>query len=121
VDDETVDPPYLVPTHLREAQSIGPIPVRAFFVVLGVGLLLGAPVATVGRRELGDVGLWLVLVPIALAIPFALPWLDPPAEHGAARLTAFLAQKVWRNVTWTRLPPWRELVEADDCWRLWPF
>jgi hypothetical protein len=54
-----------------------------------------------------------VLVPIALAIPFALPWLDPPAEHGAARLTAFLAQKVWRNVTWTRLPPWRELVEAD--------
>jgi hypothetical protein len=32
--DETVDPPYLVPTHLREAQSIGPIPVRTFYVVL---------------------------------------------------------------------------------------
>ena len=81
--DEAADLPYLVPTHLQQAQSIGPIPVRAFFVALGVGLLLGAPAATLGRRELGDVGLWLVLVPLVLAIPFSLPWLDPPAEHGA--------------------------------------
>ncbi len=28
--DQTADPPYLVPTHLREPQSIGPIPVRTF-------------------------------------------------------------------------------------------
>ena len=42
--DENADPPYLVPTHLREAQSIGPIPVRAFFVLLIIGLLVGAPV-----------------------------------------------------------------------------
>jgi len=78
LDDEQVDPPYLVPTHLRDPQSIGPIQVRAFFVVLGVGLLRGAPAATFGRREIGDVGLWLMLVPIALAIPFASPgWIRP--------------------------------------------
>jgi hypothetical protein len=80
--DQTADPPYLVPTHLREPQSIGPIPVRTFYVLLGVGLLVGAPVATAGRNALGDVGLWLGLVPLVLGTPFALPWLDPPAEHG---------------------------------------
>ncbi|HVQ42379.1 MAG TPA: hypothetical protein VMS54_09235 [Vicinamibacterales bacterium] len=112
-DDESVDPPYLVPTHLREPQSIGPIPVRAFFVVLGVGLLLGAPVATFGRREVGDIGLWLVLVPIVLAIPFALPFLDPPAEHGCVHSAMYIAGKVVRHVTWTRWPPRQELLEAD--------
>ena len=117
--DETADPPYLVPTHLREPQSIGPIPVRTFYVVLASGLLLGAPVATLGRRELGDVGLWLGLLPIVLATPFALPWLDPPAEHGALRLLAFLAQKVVRNVTWRRLPPRHELAEADGLRAFW--
>src|SRR5262245_56699988 len=109
--DEAIDAPYLVPTHLREHQSIGPIPVRTFYVVLGVGMLLGAPAATWARRELGDVGLWFGLLPIALATPFALPWLDPPAEHGALRLLAFLARKVARNCTWTRWPPRRELAE----------
>ena len=91
--DETVDPPYLVPTHLGEGQSIGPIPVRTFYVVLAVGLLIGAPLATLGRREFGDVGLWLGLVPVLLATPFALPWLDPPAEHGA--LLILSAVVVW--------------------------
>ena len=43
LDDETVDPPYLVPTHLGEGQSIGPIPVRTFYVVLATALLIGAP------------------------------------------------------------------------------
>ena len=81
--------------------------------MLASGLLLGAPLATLGRRELGDVGLWLGLLPIVLATPFALPWLDPPAEHGALKLLAFLAQKVVRNVTWRRLPPRHELAEAD--------
>jgi len=33
--DEAVDPPYLVPTRLYEAQSIGPIPVRTFYVAPG--------------------------------------------------------------------------------------
>src|SRR5919205_3216188 len=98
--DESADPPYLVPTHLREHQAIGPIPVRTFYVLLGAGLLLGAPVATMGRRELGDSGLWLGLLPLVLAAPFALPWLDPPAEHGTLRLLAFLARRVSRNVTW---------------------
>jgi hypothetical protein len=45
----------------------------------GRGLLIGAPVATRARRELSDVGLWLGLLPMLLATPFALPWLDPPA------------------------------------------
>jgi hypothetical protein len=110
---DEVDPPYLVPTHLRQQQSVGPVPVRTFYVALAVGLLVGAPVATIGRRELGDVGLWLGLVPLVLATPFALPWLDPPAEHGALRLLAYLFRKVVRNATWARLPPWHELAEAD--------
>lgn len=111
--DETVDPPYLVPTHLREPQSIGPVPVRTFYVLLGAAMLLGAPAATFGRRELGDSGLWLGLLPIALMVPFALPWLDPPAEHGAMLLLAFLARKIVRNCTWRRFPPRNELAEAD--------
>ena len=48
-----------------------------------------------------------------LATPFALPWLDPPAEHGALKLLAFLTQKLARNITWRRLPPRHELAEAD--------
>src|SRR4030081_332465 len=101
--DETADPPYLVPTHLGEGQSIGPIPVRTFYVVLASALLIGAPVATLGRRELGDVGLWLGLLPVLLAAPFALPWLDPPAEHGAVRMIAHGGSTLLRNVPWVRL------------------
>ena len=56
--DETVDPPYLVPTHLGEGQSIGPIPVRTFYVILVVGLLVSAPLATAARAKWG-VLLWL--------------------------------------------------------------
>ena len=97
--DENADPPYLVPTHLREAQSIGPIPVRAFFVLLIIGLLVGAPVATVAHNHLGNVGLWLGVVPIALATAFALPFLDPPAEHGALQLLAYLARVLTRRTT----------------------
>ena len=78
--DDQIDPPYLVPTHEREAQSIDPIPVRTLFCGARSRVLVGAPTATVGRNALGDVGLWLVLVPLFLAIPFALPQLDPPAE-----------------------------------------
>lgn len=110
--DETADPPYQVPTHLGEGQSIGPIPVRSFYVVLASVLLLGAPVATLGRRELGDVGLWFGLLPIVLAIPFALPWLDPPAEHGAMRLLQHIGRRLSR-MPLRRLPPRRELLEAD--------
>jgi hypothetical protein len=97
--DETADAPYLVPTHLGEGQSIGPIPVRTFYVVLASGLLLGAPLATIGRRELGDVGLWLGLLPIILATPFALPWLDPPAEHGLSQACGAWLRFVCRRVT----------------------
>lgn len=106
---DEADSPYLAPTHLREAQSIGPIPVRTFFVVLGVGLLLGVPLATIGRHQLGDVGLWLGLLPIALATPFALPWLDPPAEFGALRLLAHLARRIASRTT-LGLPQQRDLA-----------
>ena len=52
-------------------------------MVLGSALLLGVPVATQGRRELGaGGGLWLGLLPVLLATPIALPFFDPPAEHG---------------------------------------
>jgi hypothetical protein len=111
--DDQVDPPYLVPTHLREHQSIGPIPVRLFFVLLGAGMLLGVPAATVGRQAFGDGGLWLLLLPIVLALPLALPWLDPPAEHGLLKCAAFWAGRLRRNCSWTRWPPSRELLEAD--------
>jgi hypothetical protein len=91
--DERGDPPYLVPTHLSEAQSVGPIPVRTFYVVLLVGLLVAAPFATVVRQLWGDVALWLALLPLMLASPLAMPWLRPPAEHGLVRLTAHLYRR----------------------------
>src|SRR5919202_2869595 len=95
--DQSADAPSLVPIHLREPQSIGPIPVRTFYVLLGRGLLVGAPLATAGRNALGDVGLWLGLVPLLLGIPFALRWLAPPAEHGALQLGEHLVRLLCRR------------------------
>jgi hypothetical protein len=97
--DESIDPLYLVPTHLREPQSIGPIPVRTFYVVLAVGMLAGAPLAVVARNHLGDGGLWLELLPIALGTPFALPWLDPPAEHGLIQACGACTRLLCRRTT----------------------
>jgi biotin carboxyl carrier protein len=82
-------------------------------VVLGDRVRAGAPLAVVARRHLGDGGFWLGLLPLLLVVPFALPFLDPPAEHGALQLLTFLGRKVVRNLTSTRLPPWQELREAD--------
>src|SRR5437879_8623350 len=96
---ESADPPYLVPSHLREPQSIGPIPVRMFFVLLGVELLLGVPLATVAHHALGESGWWFAALPALLAAPFALPWLDPPTEHGAVQVLAHLARLVARRTT----------------------
>jgi hypothetical protein len=112
---EPADAPYLVPTHLREGQTIGPIPVRVFFVVLGVGLVAGAPVATLGKLALGDGGLWLGLLPVVLASPFALPWLDPPAEHGFLELSAHIGRNLWRALCgpWRR-PPRRSDIQVQD-------
>lgn len=97
--DETADAPYLVPEHVAEAQSIGPIPVRTFFVVLGVGLVVGVPLATLARLHLGDVGLWFALVPIVLSLPYALPFFRPPPEYGTLRLLAHLAARLFRRTT----------------------
>jgi hypothetical protein len=83
----------LVPTHLRESQAVGPIPVRTFYVALAVSLFAVAPVVAVARRQFGDGGLWLAALPLLLAIPFGLPWLDPPAEHGAIKLLDFMLHK----------------------------
>lgn len=89
------DAPYLVPTHLGEGQSIGPIPVRTFFVVLLAGFLLGAPAVVVGLSVWG--GWWLGLLAMLPAVPFALPWLRPPAEHGVQTCVAWLAENIIRR------------------------
>lgn len=94
---DSADAPYLVPTHLREGQSIGPIPVRTFFVLLAVGLVGGLPAATLGSIWLGTTGVWLGLLPVLLALPLAFPWIDPPAEHGLLALVAWLADNVTRR------------------------
>jgi hypothetical protein len=111
--DESADAPYLVPTHLRESQSIGPIPVRTFYVVLAVGLFVAAPLLAATRSQFGDGGVWWALLPFLLATPFALPWLDPPAEHGSIKLLSFALHKAIRNLTLVRIPPWTDLAEAD--------
>jgi len=112
--EEEHDPPYLVPTHLRESQTIGPLPVRSFYVVLLSGLMIGAPLAVLMRNVLDDaVGYWFMLLPVIIFSPFALWFLNPPAEYGLWRLVAFLAVKLWRNTTWRRLPPRHELAEAN--------
>ena len=75
--------------------------------------LLGAPAATIGRGVLGDRGLWLGLLPVVLATPFALPWLDPPAEHGLLKLAVFLGRKVAGTSPGTACRRGRTAVEAN--------
>ena len=111
--EDRADALYLVPTHLGESQAVGPIPVRTFFVALAVGLFACVPIAALARHQLGDVGAWLAIVPLVLAMPFAMPWLNPPAEHGALKLLAFLLRNARRNLMWIRIPPRAELAEAD--------
>jgi hypothetical protein len=94
---DPVDPPYLVPTHLDVQQSIGPIPVRTFYVLLVVVLLISAPLATAARASWGDQGLWFGVLPLLLATPFAFPWLRPPAEHGLTRLVAHTFRRLLRR------------------------
>jgi len=94
---EQADAAYLVPTHLRQGQSIGPIPVRTFFVFLGVGLLGGAPAATLGLLLFGQSGIWLGLTPILVFLPFAFPWFDPPVEHGLRAFVTHVADNILRR------------------------
>jgi hypothetical protein len=97
LNPDNADSPSLVPTRLRQNQAMGRIPVRAFFIALGTGLLLTAPVATLGRREFGDAGPWFVMVPLVAAVPFALPWLEPSAEHGLLRAISHLGRRLCRR------------------------
>jgi hypothetical protein len=99
---DSVDAAYLVPTHLREGQSIGPVPVRTFFVGLTVGLLFAAPAAILGSNLFGHVGVWLGLVPLLIFAPIALPWFNPPAEHGAQALVMWLVDNLMRRF-WPRV------------------
>lgn len=98
------DAPYLVPSHLGEGQSIGPIPVRTFFVAMGGALLLGAPAAMIGYGLYGSAGLWLGVPALLPALPFAFPWQHPPAEHGLQACIAWLTENVLRRWRITPAP-----------------
>lgn len=98
------DAPYLVPTHLGEGQSIGPIPVRTFFVIMGGALLLGAPAAMIGWALYGSAGLWFGVPALLPALPFAMPWLHPSAEHGVQACIAWLTENVMRRWRITPAP-----------------
>lgn len=94
---DAADAPYLVPSHITEGQSIGPIPVRTFFVLMATGLLIGAPAAVLGQSLFGSAGLWLGLIALPVGLPFAFPWLHPPAEHGVNACAAWLTENVARR------------------------
>lgn len=79
---DDVEANYVVPTHLGASDSVGPIPIRTFYVGLAALVVGGTLAYGMYMRTRSLWWLLIGLVPIIMAIPFALPWLSPGAEHG---------------------------------------
>ncbi len=88
-----VEQHYLVPTHLRAQQSIGPFPAR-FILPLGyAGVFAGVPLAVSAWHATNGLIPPTVaagLAPPLLVSPVAAWWLDPPFEHGVFAAAAFV-------------------------------
>jgi hypothetical protein len=95
-DDLEVEPAYGVASHLDQGGTIGFIPTRTFYLVLA-GLVLGSLPAyiTFSVFQVKDshqpilhvvLAAMVLLIPVLILSPFAMWWLDPPAEHGMMRM-----------------------------------
>jgi len=94
-DAIAVEPSYLVPTHLRSGQSIGPFPARLLLPLVYPTVFAGIPLgvtAWMGTHGLLPPAVGAALLPALVVSPLAAWWLDPPAEHGALAAAAFVAR-----------------------------
>jgi hypothetical protein len=101
---------YAPPTHLTTSGSVGAIPERTFWVMFAAIVAGGIP-ATWGYQRFGKIGLLLWLIPVLLAIPFALPFLSPPFEHGLFRLPR---HRFSRKVKLHQHHPWLQELTIED-------
>lgn len=89
-----VEQPYLVPSHLRVQQSLGPFPARFILPTLYATMFPGTPLALSVWSATGLIPptVAAALLPAAVLSPLAAWWLDPPAEHGALSLGRFIGR-----------------------------
>jgi hypothetical protein len=97
-DEELVEQPYLVPTHLKVNQTIGPFPARFLLPMIYSGFFLGIPLGVEtwdATHGLLPPAVGAALLPPLAISPMAMWWLDPPAEHGILALSRFLGRSVF--------------------------
>jgi hypothetical protein len=93
MDEPQVEQSYLVPTHLKAQQSIGPVPARLMLPLIYSGVFAGGPLAVVAWNATGGLlpaAVGAALIPPLLVSPIAAWWLDPPAEHGILAAAGFV-------------------------------
>jgi len=92
-EEAEIETPYRVPEHLTVSESIGPIPMRVFWVGLVAGVLGIVPAALAAEQwdTPGAVGVYLLC--LLVAAPFGAWFLAPPAEHGLLCLLRHTARQ----------------------------
>lgn len=92
-DEQQPEQAYLVPTHLRTQQSIGPFPARLLLPLVYSGVFAGIPLGVSAWQATNGLlppAIGAALIPPLLVSPLAAWWLDPPAEHGIAAFGGFV-------------------------------
>jgi hypothetical protein len=93
VDIAEVEQSYLVPSHLRVQQSIGPFPARFLLPLVYSGVFAGLPLGAAAwdaTHGLLPPTIAAALVPPLIVSPISAWWLSPPAEHGVFAAAAFV-------------------------------
>ncbi|MDQ6671041.1 MAG: hypothetical protein M3069_09865 [Chloroflexota bacterium] len=93
MDEPQVEQSYLVPTHLKAQQSIGPVPARFMLPLIYSGVFAGGPLGVTAWQATGGLlpaAVGAALIPPLLVSPIAAWWLDPPAEHGIMAAAGFV-------------------------------
>lgn len=92
-DEVSVEQTYLVPSHLRTRQSIGPFPARLLLPLMYATVFVGLPLgvsAWFATDGLLPPAVGAALIPALILSPLMAWWLDPPAEHGLLAALGFL-------------------------------
>ena len=97
---------YVVPSHLDSGGSIGPVPERTFWVMLGAtpfALLIAmgmyvafgaTPMQVQGARFWIPFISLVGLIAYLISLPFAIPWLTVPFEHGLLHSLSYKFRKL---------------------------
>jgi len=92
-DEVVVEQTYLVPSHLRTRQSIGPFPARLLLPLMYATVFVGLPLgvsAWFATDGLLPPAVSAALIPALVLSPLMAWWLNPPAEHGVLAALGFL-------------------------------